>query len=39
MGKEIPMDQLVAEIHDETGKRVIMSYQMDRAGPHTDIRR
>jgi hypothetical protein len=34
---EIPnMDKLAAEILAETGKRVIMRYQMDGAGPHTD---
>jgi hypothetical protein len=33
---EIPnMDKLAAEIFAETGKRVIMFYQMDGAGPHT----
>jgi hypothetical protein len=34
---EIPnMDKLAAEIFAETGKRVIMRYQMDGAGPHAD---
>jgi hypothetical protein len=34
---EIPnMDKLAADFFAETGKRVIMRYQMDGAGPHTD---
>jgi hypothetical protein len=30
------MDELAKEIYEKTGKRVIMRYQMDGAGPHTD---
>jgi hypothetical protein len=39
METEIPnMDRLAAELQTKTGKRVVMRYQMDGAGPHTDKR-